>query len=361
MSLSPVGVLLYTGPRVRRAGPALAWHTARALRALGHRAALVAGPGPLLPAAAAGVPVYAAPFTYRPVLDFFVNRDLADGLADDGYDLVHVQGAPFARAGARLAARLRVPWILTVTETPPPRSRLPLADPRLRALIAVNQEIREELVNAHRVPRDRIRVVGPGVDLRWFAPTPAFARMEQRVPVCGLVSHLDAKAGVEVLIDAAGLALAQGPDVHFLVVGDGPDTRRLRRLAWQRGVANRVSFVPPETDYRLLLRGFDCCVSPKTDPGLRLSVLEAMASARPVVVSATGSVFSMVRENETGLVVPAGSAASLAKAILALVRDPARARALGDAGRAWVAEHFNLSERATELVDVYRRAIAATA
>ena len=360
MSPGSVGVLLYTGPMARRAGPALAWHTARALRALGHRAALVAGPGPLLPTAAAGVPVYAAPFTYRPVLDFFVNRDLAAGLAPEGFEVVHVQGLPFARSGSRLAARLGVPWVLSVTEVPPARSRLPLADPRLRALIAVTQEIREELVNAHRVPRDRIRVVGPGVDLRWFAPVPAFARLDSRVPVCGLVSHLDAHAGVEVLIDAAALVLAQGPDVHFLVVGDGPDARRLRRLAWQRGVANRVSFVPPETDYRLLLRGFDLCVSPKTDAGLRLSVLEAMASARPVVVAATGAVYAMVRENETGLVVTPGSAPHLAKAIGALIRDPARARALGDAGRAWVVEHFNLAERATELVDVYRRAIAGS-
>lgn len=359
MSVGEVGVLLYTGPMDRRAGPSLAWHTARALRALGHRAALVAGPGPLLPAAAAAVPVYAAPFTYHPVLDYFVNRDLAAGLAREGFDVVHVQGLAVARSGARLAARLGIPWVLSVTEAPPADARLPLADRGLRAVIATNQEIREELVNAHGVPRDRIRVVGPGVDLRWFAPTPAFGRLDERVPVCGLVSYLDGRAGVEVLIDAAALVRAQGVDVHFLVVGDGPDARRLRRLAWQRGVANRVSFVPPETDYRLLLRGFDLCVSPKTDAGLRLSVLEAMASARPVVVSATGAVFAMVRENETGLVVTPGSAPALAKAVLALVRDPARARALGDAGRAWVVEHFNLAERAAELVDVYRRAITA--
>jgi glycosyltransferase involved in cell wall biosynthesis len=283
---------------------------------------------------------------------------MANGLRSEAYDLVHVQGMRFARAGGRLARRLDLPWVLGVSEPPQSRSSLPLRDPRFRGFIATSQEIREDLVNTHRVPRDRIRVVGPGVDLHWFAPAPAFARLDERVPVCGMVSHLDARAGVEVLIDAAKQALSAGEELHFLVAGDGPDGRRLRRLAWRRGVANRITFVPPETDYRLLLRSFDLCVSPKLDEGLRLSVLEAMATGRPVIAAAAGSVFSMVREGETGLLVPPGDAAALAKAMLGLIRDPERARQLGDAGRSWVAENYNLTERVTELVDVYRRALS---
>ena len=57
------------------------------------------------------------------------------------------------------------------------------------------------------------------------------------------------------------------------------------------------------------------------------------------------------------LLVPPGDAAALAKAMLGLIRDPQRARQLGEAGRSWVAENYNLTERVTELVDVYRRAL----
>ncbi|MHC5018511.1 MAG: glycosyltransferase family 4 protein [Planctomycetota bacterium] len=360
MSLTPVGALLFAGPLDRRGGPSLAWHTARMLHALGHRAGVVAAPGPLLEAAAeAGVPCYIAPLTYNGLLDFFLNRSLAQGLKREAYDLVHVQGLRWARAGARLAHALELPWVLAITEPPPPGARIPLTDRRLRALLATSQEIREDLVNTHRVPRDRIRVVAPGVDVRWFQGSPPFARIHERVPVCGLVSHLDGRAGVEVLIDAARTILHdENEEMHFIVAGDGPDARRLRRLAWRREVAHRFTFAPPETDYRLLLRSFDFLASPSFTEGLRLSVLEAMATSRPIVASAAGSIFSMVREEETGFVVPPGRPRELAKAILALVRDPARGIAMGEAGRQEVIEHWSLAERATELVDVYRRALA---
>lgn len=360
MSLTPVSALLFAGPLDRRGGPALAWHTARMLHALGHRAGVVAAPGPMLSATVQGdVPCYVAPLTYNGVLDFFLNRSLAQGLKREAYDLVHVQGLRWARAGARLANALELPWVLAVTEPPPPGARLPLTDPRLRALLAISQEIREDLVNTHRVPRDRIRVVSPGVDVRWFQGSPPFARVHERVPVCGMVSHLDGRAGVEVLIDAARIVLHDaGEEVHFIVAGDGPDARRLRRLAWRREVAHRFTFAPPETDYRLLLRSFDFLVSPSLTEGLRLSVLEAMATSRPIVAAAAGSIFSMVKEEETGFVVPPGNSNELAQAILELVRNPERGVQMGEAGRQEVIEHWSLAERATELVDVYRRALA---
>lgn len=360
MSLTPIGSLLFAGPLDRRGGPALAWHTARMLQALGHRAGVVAAPGPMLHATAqSDVPCFVAPLTYNGLLDFFLNRSLAQGLKREAYDLVHVQGLRWARAGARLANALELPWVLAITEPPPPGARVPLTDRRLRALLATSQEIREDLVNRLRVPRDRIRVVSPGVDVRWFQGSPPFARVSERVPVCGTVSHLDGRAGVEVLIDAARIVLHdENQEVHFIVAGDGPDARRLRRLAWRREVAHRFTFAPPETDYRLLLRSFDICVSPSLREGLRLSVLEAMATSRPIIATAAGSVFSMVQEGETGFVVPPGRPRDLAARILELVRNPERGIAMGEAGRQEAIENWSLAERATELVDVYRRALA---
>jgi len=360
MSLSPVSTLLFAGPLERRGGPALAWHTARMLQALGHRAGVVAAPGPLLPTTRqADVPRYIAPLTYNGLLDFFLNRSLAQGLKREGYHLVHVQGLRWARAGARLAHALELPWVLAITEPPPPGARIPLGDRRLRALLATSQEIREDLVNRHRVPRARIRVVSPGVDVRWFQGSPPFARVNDRVPVCGMVSYLDGRSGAEALIDAARIVLHdEREEMHFIVAGDGPDARRLRRLAWRREVAHRITFAPPETDYRLLLRSFDFLASPSLAEGLRLSVLEAMATSRPIIAAAAGSVFSMVREEETGFVVPPGRPKELAEAILELIRNPERGVAMGEAGRREVIEHWSLAERATELVDVYRRALA---
>ncbi len=119
-------------------------------------------------------------------------------------------------------------------------------------------------------------------------------------------------------------------------------------------------FAPAETDFRLLLRTLDVLVSPAVEEKPRFSVLEAMACARPVIASAGGSVFSVVRDGENGLVVPRGDAPALSTAIVSLLRDRTRAAALGAGARRSVEERHDLAQRARELAEVHRRAAAGS-
>ncbi|MCI0340571.1 MAG: glycosyltransferase family 4 protein [Planctomycetales bacterium] len=360
---SPLGILLVTARLDRRGTPTSALHLARALRDLGHRVVLVAAPGPLLRDGAAltgGVPVYAVPLAYRPLLDGWLLRRLAGALRGEGeesaYDVVHAQGTEAAPAASVLARALGVPLVASVLSPPAGGARLPRALREAAAVVVPTQEVREGLVNAYRFPRDRVRVVGPGVDLAWFAPGPPFPAAEERFPVVGMVSHLDPGAGGGVFVEASAGALAAGEEAHFVIAGAGPSERALRRGVWRRGLSRRLTFVPAETDYRLLLRTLDVLVSPATEEKPRFSVLEAMACARPVIASAGGSVFSVVRDGENGLVVPRGDAAALTAAMVSLLRDRARATALGAGARRSVEERHDLAARAAELAEVHRRA-----
>ncbi len=372
---SPLGILVVTGRLDRRGTPSSALHLVRALRAAGHRAAVVAAPGSLLRDGASllsgGAPVYAVPLAYRPLLDGWLLRRLARALRREGgggsggageepYHIVHAQGTEAAPAGATLARALGVPFVASVLSPPGGGARLPRALREAAAVVVPTQEVREGLVNAQRFPRDLVRVVGPGVDLSWFTPGPPFPGPEERLPVVGMVSHLEPGAGGNVFVEAAAGALAAGEEAHFVVGGEGPSDWALRRSVWRRGLSRRFTFAPAETDFRLLLRTLDVLVSPAVEEKPRFSVLEAMACARPVIASAGGSVFSVVRDGENGLVVPRGDAPALSTAIVSLLRDRTRAAALGAGARRSVEERHDLAQRARELAEVHRRAAAGS-
>jgi glycosyltransferase involved in cell wall biosynthesis len=83
-------------------------------------------------------------------------------------------------------------------------------------------------------------------------------------------------------------------------------------------------------------------------------MLEAMARARPVIATGVGGVYSAIRDNETGLVVPPSESGRLAERILELLDDPLRARAIGEAGRRLVREEFGVGRMVERTAELYR-------
>ncbi len=144
------------------------------------------------------------------------------------------------------------------------------------------------------------------------------------------LGRLHPNKGFDILLRALALL----PHAHLSLAGDGPERAALLRLASALGIAGRVAFLGWRQDAGALLAACDILVCPSRHEPLGNVVLEAWSASRPVVAAAAAGPAELIRDGETGLLVPVEAPAPLAAAIAALVADPARAARLAAAGRA---------------------------
>lgn len=196
----------------------------------------------------------------------------------------------------------------------------------------------------------RMARLAPGVDEKVFRPGAGGAAVRERHglvdrPVVVCVSRLVRRKGQDTLIHAWPRVLRAVPDAALLVVGGGPYRKDLGELADSLGVADSVLFtgsvpwaeLPAHYDAgdvfampcRTRRRGLDV-------EGLGIVYLEASATGLPVVAGDSGGAPDAVLEGETGVVVPGRSVHAVGEALVDLLDNPAKARTLGEQGRAWV-------------------------
>lgn len=210
------------------------------------------------------------------------------------------------------------------------------------ACIAVSQENKACLVNAFGVPGRRISVIHNGVPDLSLSPTEAEeARRRLRSEwgaagdrcVVGTVARLSPQKGIFDLLDAAAAVRQQGPQVLFLVVGDGELRPEVEAGIRDRRLEGTVRLLGFRQDIGAILSALDLFMLPSHMEGLPLSVAEAMSASLPVVATAVSGTPEMVVSGETGLLVSPRCPAQLAEAVLSLAGDPRRAAAMGEAGR----------------------------
>jgi glycosyltransferase involved in cell wall biosynthesis len=169
------------------------------------------------------------------------------------------------------------------------------------------------------------------------------------------VANLRREKGVEAFVEAVARARSEGGRrLRGLVAGDGPERERLERLV--AGVGG-VALLGSRGDVPDLIAACDAVALLSEAEALPMSILEAMALARPVVTSDVGGVAEAVADGETGIVVPPGDTAAAAAALATLAADPAAARAMGERGRTRQRERFD----GDAMVDGYQRALKEVA
>jgi glycosyltransferase involved in cell wall biosynthesis len=178
-----------------------------------------------------------------------------------------------------------------------------------------------------------------------------------RVPVVGTAGPLEAVKGLPFFLGAAQRVLASHRNVQFLIAGAGPEEQNLRRLARELGIVEAVTFVPNLFDFSTALAAMDIFCLPSLRQGLGTIMLDAMGRGIPVIATGVGGVYTAVRDNETGLVVPPSNSARLAERILELLSDPIRARALGAKGREVVRDDFNVERMVQQTAELYREVV----
>lgn len=200
------------------------------------------------------------------------------------------------------------------------------------ALWPVSRDTAAQLVAQQGVEPRRIRVVENALDPFWPLPEPPARRGEFLLSV-GRLHPGHAYKGFDLTLEA----LAQIPAVRrppLVIVGDGPDRARLEALAARLGVSARFAGAVDDAALAALYRGAGAFVLPSTREGFGLVYLEAMASALPCIAARAGGAPEVVRDGETGVVIPPGDVGALAAAIEDVLGE--RGAALGLAGRARV-------------------------
>jgi phosphatidylinositol alpha-1,6-mannosyltransferase len=212
----------------------------------------------------------------------------------------------------------------------------------------------------------RMRRLTPGVDTSRFFPGAGGEQVRKRLgidgaPVVACVSRLIARKGQDTLIRAWPRVAAAVPDAVLLLVGGGPDRGRLEGLARQHGVADAVRFtgavpwaeIPPYVDaadvFAMPCRTRRFGLEPEA---LGIVSLEAAATGKPVVIGDSGGAPDTVKNGETGYLVDPYNPVATAVRVIELLEDPARARAMGEAGRQWVSAEWTWARSGALLRDL---------
>jgi glycosyltransferase involved in cell wall biosynthesis len=333
----------------------------------GHEA-IVLGPAAFAPAArlaAAGCEPLTLDFKRdygHPASDARVLAALVRILRGGRFDLVHAHAAKagvLARAAAVLAG---VPAVYSphcfpfVGEVSGARRVFALIVERLlarrtAAVVCVCEAERELASASGIVPRASLAVVRNGCPpCEPVEPEPALAAARARGPVVGCVTALRRQKRLDVLIAAAPRVLAAVPDATIAVVGDGPESARLRARAATLRVP--ILFLPYRPPSARALAALDVYVLSSGWEALPIAVLEAQACGVPQVATDVGGVREAVTP-ETGVLVPAGDPAALADAVIGLLGDPVRRDAMAAASRDRHATCFTVERMVAETAEIY--------
>ena len=266
----------------------------------------------------------------------------------------------------RLAAwRAGVPVVLSALHSTglPDHVEWPnrLLAPWTDGFIGVAQAHAQYLAKSEGCPARKVFVVPNGVDTTRFAPAPADEVLRASLglppgaPVATIVAALRPEKNHELFLRAAARVRQQVPAARFLVVGDGPRRGELEELARSLGIAEAVSFLRTRSDIPQLLGLSDVLALSSHMEANPVSILEALASGKPVVSTRVGSIPESVTDGEQGYLVPPGDEAALADRLSRLLAAPDDAKRMGASGRERVVAQWSLER----MVDGYQDLIEA--
>lgn len=277
--------------------------------------------------------------------------------AHDRYS--NIVAAPFARLRTRAAVIASRRW-WTATPRPGMSAANRLAYRFAHRVLANSPAVGALLADTEGVPASRIVVIPNFVDESAFdPPSDLFVRrmrdelgIPADAPVVGIVANLTPVKNHRLLLAAIARIAPRWPALRVVLVGDGNCRSLLAAQAEALGIAGQVIFAGTHPHQPSLHHLFDVSVLTSVSEGFPNSIVEAMAAGRPVVATAVGGVVDAL-EGGTGVLVPSEHVAQLAEEIDALLSDPARRRALGEAARARAVSHYSAARVIGQLEQLY--------
>ena len=298
-----------------------------------------------------GVPLYSVNAKRFYSLRTFQN--IVRYVREHDIDIVHTQLTSADVVGRIVGAMTGRPVVSTLQNDPQDYNRerldrrwlerltMHLCKPHL---VAVSDRIREMFIKEWRVPVDALAVIYNAVSMEQYLHIPAGppAGEAEIGTTITTIGRLTTQKAQHHLLEAARIVLDQRPDTRFVIVGQGRLETSLKAQAQSLGISDQVTFTGPRRDIPDILAQADIFVLSSLWEGLPLTAIEAMASARAVVLTDVGGNRELVETGGNGLIVPPNDVPALAEALLALVNDPQRRIAFGYAARERVRVDFSI-------------------
>lgn len=227
---------------------------------------------------------------------------------------------------------------------------------RTDVLVAVSEEIKSQLLDLNIGRPEQYEVIPLGFDLTPFLSLDRpYGRLRAELGLTqtdALVGILGRLAPVKDHATLFG-AISRLEDVHLAVLGDGELLPALKELAMKLGISHRVHFVGWRHDVAGCIGDLDVVALSSRNEGSPVSLIEALACARPVVATDVGGVRSVVDDGVTGFLTGPGDQTSIANRIEVLVRDPALRRRMGQEGRRYVASRYGKDRLLSDISSLY--------
>lgn len=293
----------------------------------------------------------------------FAFRRLVAWARDTEPLLVHGLSAITAPLCAHLAQALQVPYTVTVHHFQ--RRGSLRADKHCQGIIAVSEPLRENIVNEAGISKELVRVIPAGIRIPVeprTVPAQNAAGQSAPVPLISTFGKLIPRKDIRTFLRMARLVVDRlGRECSFIVSGEGPEESALRKFAHELQLDKQVTFCHGSAEHAQLLRDTDVYVQCSKAEGFGSMVLQAMAHGVPVVATSTGGMLSLIKDGETGYLVPAGDAEALAAKTLELLAEPERAGRVGLAAQQAARESYSLEAMMTGTLELYAEAVVTSA
>ena len=221
---------------------------------------------------------------------------------------------------------------------------------RCAAVVCWSEWAARSFVEDYGVPRERIRVIAPGVDLAAWAPSTSRSAGSSRPRLLFVGADFVRKGG-DLLLDVWRERFSDQCELHLVTRGD---------VRPEPGVFVYRNFLPNDPDLRRLYQSCDALVLPTRGDCFSLASLEAMAAGLPVITCAVGGIAEIFENGTAGYLIPPNDSSALRDAIASLLADSTRRARMGAAARAIVEERFDASKNARKLLDLLHEVTASS-
>ncbi|MCS4541822.1 MAG: glycosyltransferase family 4 protein [Euryarchaeota archaeon] len=225
------------------------------------------------------------------------------------------------------------------------------AKPNYDAIIAVSHSTKQKLIKIG-CSKEKIDVIYGGVDLELYD---SINQPKIHPPQICYIGRLIQHKHVDVLISAFFKVLKKVPEAQLVIVGSGPEKKRLEDLSKRLGISEDVNFVGKvsEIEKIRILKASQVFVSPSTMEGFGLTLIEAMACLTPSIAVRIPATREIIKEDDTGFLVEPNSIGTLANVIIKLLQDEDLQHKIGQATRKVVEEKFTWKKTVDKLEKIY--------